>query len=647
MNRVTNENFAMRCERYTHALSGESVFSEVNSVGRLAAYKVRSMPENSNGSFNKLTENAGEAFLDELFGADAVYEIPYFQRRYKWKKAKVESFQDDVLRLVDEEDTEGHFLGAVILQGARSITRPNLARKYQVIDGQQRLTTIFLHLLAAVDVLVETDDDQSVALAADYFRKYIVVTSSTQGNSNFKLHSCGEDRRAMNQVVSGVFNKPKLRVKLAPLELVQLSTGDGPPSMQVSKNYDLAKRWMRQQSQHGGMNRVDLILTALLLGMTVVQIVVQNPLNGPTIFDSLNSKQEQMTVGELVRNDIFARLAGQEDRAIQSLYTELWNPFYEKFGEPDDRWFDGYFFPYGLLALSANVKKADVYPKLRETWSERNLYPGNIVTELGRFQDDYLDLLSEGNRCQHPMELANSVRNLRSFGLPTSIFSFLIKVSHEARTGNLSMGVAVRLFAATESFLVRRGAFGLEPSGLHAAFKGMWEDILRRRSDDPEGSELKFPDYLKASIGSRSTVKWPNDDEFRTSLKSRKLYGSLVTPYILQEFDRSLGNDGVSYEDAEIEHVLPQRPSEEWNGYFNDEQREELQHVIGNLTLLSEPMNSELSNGPYRLKRETFSAESRFRITRELAAAYETWTPTAIEQRGKSIADWAVTRWPE
>lgn len=451
----------------------------------------------------------------------------------------------------------------------------------------------------------------------------------------------------MNQVVSSVFNKQKLRAKLAPLELIQLATGDGPESTQVLRNYKLAKKWMREQFQIGGRERVDLILTAVLLGMTVVQIVVQNPLNGPTIFDSLNSKQEPMTVGELVRNDIFARLAGQEDSAIQNLYVELWNPFYEKFGEPDLRRFDGYFFPYGLLDLDPNVKKSDVYPKLRERWTVQDLRPEAIVTELGKYQEDYLDLLSDGNRCGHPGELADAMGRLRSFGLPTSIFSFLIRVSYEARTGHLSSEVAARLFAATESFLVRRGTFGLEPSGLHAAFKGMWNDIHRRRSEDPEGRESRYPDYLKASIGSRSTVKWPNDDEFRSCLKTRKLYGSLVTSYILKEFDRKLGNDGVSYERAQIEHVLPQSPSEEWNEHFSDEQCKELVHLLGNLTLLSEPMNAAVSNGPYRIKREKFSAESRFRITRELASTHESWTPVTIKQRGEEIAEWALLRWPD
>lgn len=605
------------------------------------------MPDNQLNPFSKLTENAGEAFVEELFGADAIYEIPYFQRRYKWKKSKVEALQSDILKLIEEEDSEGHFLGAVILQGARAVARPNLARRYQVIDGQQRITTIFLHLLAAIDVLSDSDSDEGLILAADYFRKYIIVNSSTQGSSNIKLHSCGEDRRDLNHIVSTIFNKPRLRAKLASVELIQLATGGGPASPQVSKNYQLAKKWMKSQLEGVNLNRVELIFTAVLLGMTVVQIVVQNPLNGPTIFDSLNSKQEQMTVGELVRNDIFARLAGQEDSTTRHLYDELWNPFYEKFGEPERRWFDGYFFPYGLLTLNPNVKKSDVYPNLRSQWTERQLDPAAIINELGRYQDDYLDLLSEGNRCGHPEELANVMKNLRSFGLPTSIFSFLVKVSYEARLGNLSSATAIKLFSSTESFLVRRGAFGLEPSGLHAAFKGMWDEICRRRDADRDGNVSKFPDYFKASVRSRSTVKWPNDDEFRTSLKTRKLYGSVVTPYILQEYDRDLGSDGVSYEDAQIEHILPQNPVKDWNQDFTNEQHEELVHVIGNLTLLSERMNADVSNGPYEQKRIKFAEESRFRLTRELAGSYPNWKPSSIRRRGEVIAEWAVMRWPD
>jgi hypothetical protein len=605
------------------------------------------VPSLSSDSFKKLTENAGEAFLDSLLGADATYEIPYFQRPYKWAKQKLVEFQNDILRLLDDGgDTESHFLGAVIIQVADRTARPTLARKYQVIDGQQRITTTMLYLLAAVDVLLESGGDEELNHAAALFRKYLVVTSDTDGKSNFKLHSCGEDRRAMNAVMSSVYENNRLKDRLNPFRLIQLETGQGPTSSRVKTNYKSAKSFMRSHYESGGLAHLENIYVALLLGVTVVQIVVNNPLSGPKIFHSLNSKQEPMTVGELVRNDVFARQATTNDANIEDLYRDIWNPFYEAFGPPEKKFFDGYFFPYGLISLSPNIKKSAVYPELRELWTNNQLSPGEIVAELGRFQPDYLDFLIDGNRAEHSTELADAITRLRDFGLPTSIFSFLIRISYEVRQGSLPSTVGVKLFKSIESFLVRRGVFGLEPSGLHAAFKGMWNDLEQRRIAD-RGQIDDYPRYLKESVSARTTVQWPSDEEFRESIRNRSLYGSLVTPFILREYDRFLGNDGVDYGDAEIEHVLPQAPHQRWFEDFTSEQHKTLVGRLGNLTLLTPRMNNTLSNNPFELKHQEYLEESRYRMTRKLASDYGVWKPESIAERGELFADWAVQRWPE
>jgi hypothetical protein len=606
------------------------------------------MPPLTGSVFNKLTENAGEAFLDSLLGADAIYEVPYFQRPYKWSKIKLDEFQNDILRLLEaDESAESHFFGAVIIQVSGQLGMPTYARKYQVIDGQQRITTTILHLLAIVEILAEFGDDEGLATAAAAFKKYLAVTSDTNGRSNFKLHSCGEDRRSMNEVMNSVYSIPKLKEKLGEFRLILLDTGQGPTSNKIKANYRIAKAFMKTQFDTGGQQHLENIYVALLLGVTVVQIVVNNPLSGPKIFHSLNSKQEPMTVGELVRNDVFARQATMDDANIEELYREIWNPFYEEFGSPDKKYFDGYFFPYGLISLGPNVKKSAVYPELRELWTNSQLSPQEIVGQLVRFQPDYLDFLIDGNRAGHTPEFAHAVSNLRNFGLPTSIFSFVVRVSYETRTGNLPVTVGTKLLKSVESFLVRRGVFGLEPSGLHAGFKGMWGEI-EARCTRSKGRIEDYPQYLKECIlEQHRTVKWPNDDEFVASLKTRSLYGSLVTRYILREYDKFLGNDGVNYEDAEIEHVLPQTPIQQWFEDFTSEQHENLVGLIGNLTLLSPRMNSSLSNNAYVMKREEYLAESRYRSTRELASSNETWKPESIAQRGERVADWAIQRWSE
>ena len=96
---------------------------------------------------NKLTTSSDETPIYDLFSGDLVFGIPYFQRPYKWKKDNIERFEEDLLSLVDIDDTS-HFLGAIIIYGKQ--TAPSDPKYYEVIDGQQRLTTLFLlHWYAA------------------------------------------------------------------------------------------------------------------------------------------------------------------------------------------------------------------------------------------------------------------------------------------------------------------------------------------------------------------------------------------------------------------------------------------------------------------------------------------------------------------
>ena len=91
----------------------------------------------------RLTNSSDETDLTTLLSGDNVFAIPYFQRPYKWKPDRLKQLNRDLLSIVDQNDT--HFLGAVIVHGRR--TNPSDPKVYEVIDGQQRLATIFVYLL--------------------------------------------------------------------------------------------------------------------------------------------------------------------------------------------------------------------------------------------------------------------------------------------------------------------------------------------------------------------------------------------------------------------------------------------------------------------------------------------------------------------
>ena len=118
------------------------------------------------------------------------------------------------------------------------------------------------------------------------------------------------------------------------------------------------------------------------------------------------------------------------------------------------------------------------------------------------------------------------------------------------------------------------------------------------------------PATVEAAIRNHKTVVWPDGEDVKKSIKTRPLYGSSITNYVLKEWNVSLGGDEVNV-DFWIEHILPEKPRDGWE-MFSKEQHESNKDLLANLLPLTQKMNQELSNGPYSLKRKTYQEDSCF-----------------------------------
>lgn len=596
----------------------------------------------------KITNNADETTIQSLLETQCLFVVPYFQRPYKWQPRKIRSFFEDLQKLAAEGLEDTHFVGAVIIQGQPA--PPTVARTYQVIDGQQRLTTIYLILLAFIRSHIELDEFER---ARSLFNSFLVTSLDTRGRSNLKIQPSGADRSDMNEVLAEILEFKDFKSFIRPTEVRLLEIGGSTRSNRITKNFGEIKKIIREElsdldTKEQKLIRLEVLYTALLQAITLVQIDIKDPLMGPVIYDRLNSGQEPMTVGELVKNDVLSRGSNLNDLQRDQLDREVWRPFVDAFGNPELKRFDTFLFPYGLIRLDSNAKKGDVYRLLRDDWTARQLGTQEIVDEMLSLQAEFLDLIDGMNRCGFPEELHAQVENLVNLGLPTMMFSFVMRVLHEARLQRINHSEAAECLRFAESFLVRRGAFGLEPSGLHAAFKGMWTDI-QRMQDRARNEGKPVPSLgrgLADTIAVRRTVKWPTVEEFKHSLETRALYGSKITRYLLTEFNRSMPGDEAVLEGAEVEHILPQTMSPPWAANFSTTEHQRYLHCIGNLTLLTERMNADVSNQGYSAKRQVYQG-SRYEMTRKIAREHVDWTTLSIESRTADIVQWAVGRWKE
>ena len=148
--------------------------------------------------------------------------------------------------------------------------------------------TLFLYLLAAIDALVAADEEEN---ASALFNRYVVTSTKPKGKSNLTLHPCMEDQGDMNAVVQSVLEHRKFGTRngltFHPLPDTTLKNG------RVNKNFRRAKRYFANQYQDGGLERVNEVYGSLLQRISVVQIDVQDPTNGPRIFNSLNSRHNR------------------------------------------------------------------------------------------------------------------------------------------------------------------------------------------------------------------------------------------------------------------------------------------------------------------------------------------------------------------
>jgi len=570
----------------------------------------------------RLTNNTHETSFGEILKGRSYFRIPPFQRAYKWKQQRIDQLIADI-NLIKDEEEDAHFIGAFIIDSLPS--DPNAPANYEVIDGQQRLTTFYLLIAGAVRSLLKQGE---IELASELALEYLFTREGTTRLRTSLIPSI-PDQGDLNAVVDdlwgGGLDKGLSAYSVEPLPIVEASNG------RVAKNYDLLRRHAGGVLNTEGVEGLRRFVTAAQSGLTVVQILVKDPTSGPKIFDSLNSKQEPMTTGDLVRNEVFSKVARIDPLKAQEMDQHLWQPFYASFKRGDSDNFEGFFFPYGLIQ-DPSFRKGDVYTGLRKMWAKST--PQEVMSNLESYRLEYQDLMFGQNKCGLQPAAAEAVIRLSRLNFPKVALPFLMRTSHAIRMEEIDAKTGTEMLETAENFLVRRALCSIEPTGLHAVFKRLWTQL------DGEYTA----ENIRMLISLATTVTIPSDDDVKQSF-DKPFYGKAVSKFFLYEYDVSLGGDPGSYESLWKEHVLPKSHHETNWHQFSKKEHEKLAHLAGNLIPLSASMNNELGQASYSVKRKDYESDSMFKSARMFATKYSDWTPQTLIKRNVELADWAVKRW--
>lgn len=565
--------------------------------------------------------------LHQLLSADNELQCPLFQRPYVWKKANIDQLWADI-DTIREEEFDARFLGALVFDNEYAST----ARKaglYWIIDGQQRLTTLFLSLVALCEVAIEAGDE---VLATEIADQYLLSRKSNNAGVP-KLRTTLTDTRQFNKIMLSALGQ---RAK------VNSAHEQGPSDGNMRSAYELILKHVRSRcidvDGNASSDLVESLRGVLLDGLEFVEIRLGEKHDANEVFDRLNKEGERLGIIDLVRNEVLKRLRDRPDDAA-NLYARHWVPFEESFATIADR--DRYFFPFALM-IDPSVTKSRTFTSLARRWSEQTKGVDDPVQQLKIIMADLQSAVPAYNALAAGKELPNvsrsfleQLRRLHDLNAPTVAYPYLMSVITGVTSGNTTEEVAIQCLAIVESFLVRRALVGMEPTGLHAVFK-----TLRDRAGDD-------PTAVRAHLDT-STIVFPTDEDFMKAVVGAQLFKRRICNYMILELERRYTKGDVlkAFPEVTVDHILPQNPDGEWLELFKDFERERWTHTWANLVPLSAKANSEKGRSSWKKAREKLGNETVFSTTKHVYDDYAEWSVASLEARAADLSAWSLERWP-
>lgn len=593
----------------------------------------------------------------ELFDGKKRYLIPLYQRQYAWKiEPQLQLLWEDIERAVSRLSTDRasltpHFMGAIVVAQIKTFGKQ--VQAFEVIDGQQRLTTFQLLLSALRDVAAANGSRY-----ADELQKYLLNDGvmETPEAERFKLWPSLTDRRAF---VGTVDPKTDLDA-ITPRPLDE----DGFIRRAVA-----AHAYFKAQIEaHVGLDgsfeehRLELLFEALKEGLAIVSIELEGGDDPQTIFETLNSRGVELTPGDLMRNFIFQRAKGmgqsEGSLVVDKLYEKHWLPLDRAFwSQVDSRGrqsrprLDWMLTDHLSMHIGDVVSVETLFESYRRWVLDKTPFP-SVVEEL----ESITATAAVEQRLFQQVKgdpLGDFGRFADAFDVSTAMPLVVYLATNADNTGELSRGLA-----ALESYILRRDICGLTTKNYNRLFIGI---IDRLRASD--GNQV---DALISYLSSRQseTDRWPDDVEWRQGWLGRDQYKGARQPRLrflfeaIERAKRSVLNEDIEIKSAlTVEHIMPQRWHASWQiaglDHLDDldperlarnMEREGAINKLGNLTLLTGALNTSVSNGPYSTKMPAVRSHSSLALNRELNG-YDDWNEERIAERGAALFKTARQVW--
>lgn len=549
---------------------------------------------------------AKETKLQDIIQGDKQFIVPLFQRTYTWDTKQWETLWNDIVELYDlpeeEEKPKTHFMGSIVNFPTNSV--PEGVVKYLLIDGQQRLTTVIICLIAIRDLAKLSEDEDVITLSKELHQKFI-TNDLKKGSELYKVLPTQGDRESFEKLVnSKIYSQEHKSKIIGAYEFFQ---------KKVKKTENLER-----------------LKTIICSRLSLVSITLDTDDNPYLVFESLNSKGEPLSPADLIRNYFFMCIHRDKQDEI---YSEEWKPMQDNLQVHLTE-----FIRHFLMREGGYVRQVDIYSTVKNKVTPKNAI--EKLQELTKFSFYYQCLVFPD--FERDKQIQSYLKRLKRLDITTA-FPLLLNFYELYDQKILSNIQFAEILKTLENYLLRRAVCGFPSNQLNKIFP---ETFKKLQQDYPNDLVLGLKSFLQ-------TRGYPKDAEFRNSLMTAKFYGgsplNIRTELILETIEQHFGHkEMINFETTKtsIEHIMPQTLSLQWQKHLGEDWEityEINQHNLGNLTLVAVGYNSQMSNDNFENKRQVL-INSHIDLNKYFQNINQ-WSREAIEVRSADLADKCLEIW--
>jgi uncharacterized protein with ParB-like and HNH nuclease domain len=518
--------------------------------------------------------------------------IPPFQRAYAWGRPEIERYFSDISRIIESEldpkqhDKLEHFFGTVVIKEEKA----GFANRSVVVDGQQRLTTTLIFLIAL-------RDSESDPVKQDFITQTYLTNNTSTFQDKIKLKQVTKDWEAYRALVNKSQPKPGV----------------------IASAYELLKRLINEKKRINPEIDFEHYIIAIQRVNVAVIFLDERPFKGEDpqiIFETLNSLGKPLTLSDLVRNFV---LLNMESKRQSEIYEKIWHPKIEEIlNENTSKFFRDYLqykTSSSLRVVSDNNTK-ELYQQFKEFVEQNFDNHNDFINDIIRYVKCYKWIITEVFTDEISTDKVNDkkikelIRNIfhdiKAEAFKPFVLGLLEYHQYSINNVRLSDEILISTLETIRTFLIRRRILGLT--------QGENKNIvtLSKRIEEIAKGGISM---LSLLVSLFYRLRLPNDNEMKNELTTMNFYDGLkkYSKFILGKIEEHNTKVAVDFRNPKvtIEHIMPQKLDESWKVELGEKYQEVHKtylHNIGNLILTE--FNSEIGNKPFEEKKKKLATSS-------------------------------------